>query len=397
MSIHRLSDDYQAGGLNEKIRLLIFECIFNTSICNAFFCIYRVFFKSLRQSGSARDNFFVITPDHSLVGWGTNEYRLVNSLNDDPVPFEQRRVIMADAMAICFGTYCVFALDTEGTLYGWGGDVFGQFCGLSPENEDFRVKLMENVKMIAAGSGHCMALKSDGSVWTWGSNAYGQLGLGYKDRECHTPEKVMDGAIYVYSSGETSFAIKEDGSLYAWGGYSGESTSAIYAPNYVTSGITAVAFMKENEYQLLTTDGRVLSYKCGSDTGELDFSKVSISPAVSSKVRSVFDRGFIKEDGSLWMWSGLETARSLEKVMDNVSLAAGRSDGFILTVTTDGKFHWLNKTSGLSKSCSMNSIVPAESDLILYIIPFMVVLVGSGVILFIFRDSRHKNTNQSNS
>ena len=261
----------------------------------------------------ARDNFFVITPDNYLVGWGSNEYRLVSSLNDDQVPFEKRRVIMADAKSICYGTYCVFVLDTKGTLYGWGADIFGQFCGLSPEKGDFRIKLMDNVKMIAPGSGHCVALKSDGTVWTWGSNQYGQLGLGYKDRDYHTPEKVMDGAAYVYSSYETSFAIKEDGSLYAWGGYTDESASSVYSPNYVTSGISAVAFMNTSEYQFLTTAGKVLSYKCGSDTGELYFYKAVISSDTASEVLSVFDRGFIKEDGSLWMWSGLETAKSFKK------------------------------------------------------------------------------------
>ena len=32
--------------------------------------------------------------------------------------------------------------------------------------------------MISAGNSHVIALKSDGTVWTWGNNEYGQLGDG---------------------------------------------------------------------------------------------------------------------------------------------------------------------------------------------------------------------------
>ena len=34
------------------------------------------------------------------------------------------------------------------------------------------------IKTIAAGSGHTVALKTDGSLWAWGDNTYGQLGDG---------------------------------------------------------------------------------------------------------------------------------------------------------------------------------------------------------------------------
>jgi alpha-tubulin suppressor-like RCC1 family protein len=36
-----------------------------------------------------------------------------------------------------------------------------------------------SVNAIAPGSAHSFGLKSDGTVWGWGCNYYGQLGNGY--------------------------------------------------------------------------------------------------------------------------------------------------------------------------------------------------------------------------
>ena len=41
-----------------------------------------------------------------------------------------------------------------------------------------RVGNLTGVVAIAAGGTHSLALKSDGTVWAWGYNYYGQLGNG---------------------------------------------------------------------------------------------------------------------------------------------------------------------------------------------------------------------------
>src|SRR5262249_405716 len=37
---------------------------------------------------------------------------------------------------------------------------------------------IDAIKAIASGQSHTLALDSNGTVWTWGKNTYGQLGTG---------------------------------------------------------------------------------------------------------------------------------------------------------------------------------------------------------------------------
>ena len=41
---------------------------------------------------------------------------------------------------------------------------------------------------IARGADQSLALKSDGSLWAWGNNQYGQLGVGWTFTERDTPQ-----------------------------------------------------------------------------------------------------------------------------------------------------------------------------------------------------------------
>lgn len=93
---------------------------------------------------------------------------------------------------------------------------------------------------ISAGLGHSLAIKSDGSLWAWGYNEYGQVGNGNTSQQS-TPVRIGTDRDWVsVSAGKYhSFAIKADGTLWGWGrnaegqlgnGASGAAATSVLVP-----------------------------------------------------------------------------------------------------------------------------------------------------------------------
>ena len=64
------------------------------------------------------------------------------------------------------------ALRSDGTVWAWGRNSFGQLGDNTNTNRNVPVMVqgLSGVSAISAGDGHSLALKSDGTVWAWGSN-----------------------------------------------------------------------------------------------------------------------------------------------------------------------------------------------------------------------------------
>ena len=130
-----------------------------------------------------------------------------------------------------------------------------------------QVNNLDSVIAISSGLQHCLALKSDGTVWAWGNNEWGQLGDGtITDRYIPTQVKSLAGVIAISAGHYHSLALKSDGTVWAWGdNESGElgngTTSNSYLPVQV-KGLTKIAAIAAGEAHSLAlrSDGTVWSW-----------------------------------------------------------------------------------------------------------------------------------------
>lgn len=99
------------------------------------------------------------------------------------------------------GAFHTLALRADGTLWAWGDNSLGglgvgtstgpQMCpgGNACSTIPAQVGTASNWSAVATGSFHTVALCSDGALWAWGYNLFGQLGLG-DTNDRNTPTRV---------------------------------------------------------------------------------------------------------------------------------------------------------------------------------------------------------------
>jgi alpha-tubulin suppressor-like RCC1 family protein len=168
----------------------------------------------------------VASPDGSVYAWGHNLY---GQLGDgtvgvwEGVPTPQAVTILAGVDAIAGGWSHSLAV-SDGTLYAWGRDYFGQLGdGTIGEPQEVgtpqEVVGLTEVDAVAAGGSHSLAV-SDGAVYAWGFNYYGQLGDGTAGNYAGepSPQQVagLTDVVQVAAGGDFSLALS-GGYVYGWG------------------------------------------------------------------------------------------------------------------------------------------------------------------------------------
>lgn len=140
------------------------------------------------------------------------------------------------------GSHSLFALN-DGSVWGCGYNLLGQVGDGTTTDQTRGVVQVPNFStgfsivpagyiVLAAGADHSLALKSDGTVWGWGFNFYGQLGNGAtlnSNTPVTTPVEVLtppgtplDHVTQVFAIGNHSIAVRKNPStgkteVYAWG------------------------------------------------------------------------------------------------------------------------------------------------------------------------------------
>lgn len=283
---------------------------------------------------------------------------------------------------ICSGETS-FAIKTSGSLWGWGANDLGQL-GINTsgpsDNRSSPVQIgnLTNWKKVIAGYDWALALKTDGTLWGWGANTFGQLGLG---DVVNRSSPVQIGTGTDWSEIGHNFAIKTNGTLWAWGsntfGELGLSESNIVHnkinKDYLNLDFTTVDIARNSGFGIGTngtlwgwgandvgqlgdnsTSNRTLPVKIGIDT---DWKTVKGSTSESTLGTEVHTLA-IKTDGTLWAWGSntrgqlglLTTVNRSEPVKVGADtnwskLSAGSS--FTIAIKNDGTlWSWGNNATG---------------------------------------------------
>lgn len=200
-----------------------------TQTCNTATCT-----RAPAQVGTATDwqaidagGFFdlAIETNGSLWSWGKNDYGQLGTGDTVDQNAQGKVGTDTDWAEISAGYKHSLAIKTNGALWAWGLNYDGRLgtassdtcnaydCATSP----LEVGADTDWVAVSAGLSHSAALKSDGSLWTWGGNSAGELGLGDEAGRA-APVQVPGTWEAVWAGHHYTLARSTDGSLWAWGG-----------------------------------------------------------------------------------------------------------------------------------------------------------------------------------
>ena len=196
--------------------------------------------KKIMQTVNGNGYSLALSADGTVYTWGRNEYgQLGNGVTatNSPVPvavktagtpMDGKTIIQIHA-----GYEHSLALASDGTVYAWGRNNSGQLGKNDATDAHIPAAVQtlgtpmagKVIVQLVAGNSQSMALASDGTVYTWGWNQYGQLGnnstinssLPVIVKTTGTP--LAGKMITQIASGGSpnSLVLANDGTMYTWG------------------------------------------------------------------------------------------------------------------------------------------------------------------------------------
>lgn len=162
--------------------------------------------------------------DNTVQCWGSNgqgnlglgDSSIREVYTPTPVPG------LSDIIEISLGSVAhhTCALRSNGTVYCWGDNLFGQLGDGTTEDRysPTLVNELTDAVQIAVGQTYSCAVLEGGTVKCWGWNLFGELGDGTRI-ERHTPVDVamLDNVIKVTAGSQHTCALLNNGTIWCWG------------------------------------------------------------------------------------------------------------------------------------------------------------------------------------
>lgn len=286
-----------------------------------------------------------------------------NDFNNDEKEYDVEEISTTKNVyqnqTVSLGGYHSAVIMTDGSLWMWGYNWYGQLGDGTTNNKHKPTKIMDNVRSVCLGYNYSAAIKNDGSLWMWGDNSYGRLGDGTTN-DAYRPIKIMDDVETVRLGGYHSAAIKTDGTLWLWGynfeGRLGDGTTEdAYRPIKIMDDVEMVSLGRRHT-AAIKTDGTLWMWgynyqgQLGDGTRKGRYEPTKVMDDVEIVRLGDYHSAVIKTDASLWMWGDNGNCGNLGdgttkdryepvKIMDNVknitlcglTSAAIKTDGSLWT------------------------------------------------------------------
>lgn len=168
-------------------------------------------------------NSFVIKADGSLWDFGDNSYSQLGdgTTTNRNVPVGITYPYTSGWISVTAGTYHTMAIRSDGKLYAWGSNAYGQFMNgnITSTTTPLEIAGYYNQVAVTAGYGHTLVLLADGHVWGSGYNFQGQLGNGgNNDHWWRIDLRSPTTAWVTMASGYGhTLALRDNGTLWGWG------------------------------------------------------------------------------------------------------------------------------------------------------------------------------------
>jgi alpha-tubulin suppressor-like RCC1 family protein len=171
---------------------------------------------------SANWSAYALLEDGTVCAWGNNEHGElgngqrydVSRLGWNPgtqVPKPARVHGLTNIVAIAAGGSTAYAVQEDGTLWGWGEINLGQLAAntsTEPQSLPVRIEGIPPIRSVSTSGDSTFAIAESGAVWAWGLNREGQLGDGSQvDRNTPVQVPKLQGATSITCVGKATFAL----------------------------------------------------------------------------------------------------------------------------------------------------------------------------------------------
>jgi len=176
-----------------------------------------------KQVSAGNAHTAAIKTDGTLWTWGNG-----TAMGDNTTTTRNTPVTTfaggTDWKQVSAGGFYTSAIKTDGSLWTWGLNTYGQLGDNTTTSRSTPVTTFaggNTWKQVSCGEFHITAIKTDGTLWTWGRNHFGQLGINDAIANNRTtPVTTFAGGTnwkQVDCNDWNTTAVKTDGSLWTWG------------------------------------------------------------------------------------------------------------------------------------------------------------------------------------